>query len=633
MAGKSGIARVDVDVVDLSALINTGLKGVAGVIGITERGVIGKPVLVGSWLEFVREFGGLRSDTQFPLYCRRALEAGAKLYVSRVGAYTDLTNKTTLQGTKAEHTKVAVVAAAVPATAGFTIVTAGATGSTWSLIINGVTVKTYVQAAGATPTIIATGLSTGLTGGYTVTGTTATRVVNAPTGTGASYNGYSVMVINSGVGGTGTATTTNFTGGVDAVTVAGTITFIAKSEGDWANNIGITIENSVNGNTATVDITVNAPDYPDMVQTYRNFPKTGYTTKDINQFNAIMKFVDIKTGFPTGSVPIGVTTNSVLGVYDISLLNVAHYIGDPVGQTGVHAFDNNKEIVRIAVPEIATPLLDAKLINYADTRKDIMAVLRTPVGIDDKGMVDYREGTATGAYPHGVFDSWRAVMLCGGINVVDPYDNSAKDISEIGDALGAMSRTDNQAFEWFAFAGSKRGRVINANGVVFNLGSSARRSQADNVVNRGLIPVIDHESFGTVFWGNRTLWKSATLLRYYNVASLVLFLNRALKPLVQSELLDPNDVQTWKNIYRKVKPLLDYVKENRGFWDYLYQGDQDITTLSQAVVNDPASIDNGEYCVNLWIQPKVALEYIGIKLAITNSGVDFSELIGEPLNI
>lgn len=320
-------------------------------------------------------------------------------------------------------------------------------------------------------------------------------------------------------------------------------------------------------------------------------------------------------------------------MYDISLLNVAHYIGDPVGQTGVHAFDNNKEIVRIAVPEIATPLLDAKLINYADTRKDIMAVLRTPVGIDDKGMVDYREGTATGAYPHGVFDSWRAVMLCGGINVVDPYDNSAKDISEIGDALGAMSRTDNQAFEWFAFAGSKRGRVINANGVVFNLGSSARRSQADNVVNRGLIPVIDHESFGTVFWGNRTLWKSATLLRYYNVASLVLFLNRALKPLVQSELLDPNDVQTWKNIYRKVKPLLDYVKENRGFWDYLYQGDQDITTLSQAVVNDPASIDNGEYCVNLWIQPKVALEYIGIKLAITNSGVDFSELIGEPLNI
>lgn len=631
MAGKSGLARVDVDVVDLSALINTGLKGVAGVIGITERGVIGKPILIGSWLEFVREFGGLRPDTQFPLLCRRALEAGTKLYVSRVGAYTDLTNKNSLQGTKAEHTKTATVGGAVQAGASFTVVTAGETGSTWSLIINGVTVKTYTQAASATPMIIATGLSTGLSGGYTVTGSTATRAIAAPTGTGASYNGYNVMLINSGVGGTGTATTVNFAGGADAIATAGAITFIAKSEGDWANSLGITIENSVNGNANTVDITVDYPAYPDLVQTYRNFPKTGYGAKDINQFNAQMKLVDIKAGFPTGQVPVGTTTNPVAGVYNIGLLSVAHYIGDPIGQTGIHSFDDVKDIVRIAVPELANPVMDAKLINYVDTRKDIMAVLRTPLELDGRGMVDYREGT--GAYPHGVFNTWRAVMITGDLEVTNPYDNAPIKISAIGDALGAMSRTDNKTYEWFAFSGSKRGGIANTNGIGYNLGSSARREEADNVVNRGLIPAINHESFGAVFWGNRTLWKQDTLLRYYNVACLVLFLQRALKPLAQSELFDPNDVVTWKTIYRKVKPLLDYIKDNRGVWDYLYQGDQDIDKITDAVVNRPETIDNGEYCVNIWLQPKVALEYIGFKLALTNSGVDFSELIGEPLNI
>ena len=33
----NGIARADIDVVDLSVLINTGLKGITGVVGITER--------------------------------------------------------------------------------------------------------------------------------------------------------------------------------------------------------------------------------------------------------------------------------------------------------------------------------------------------------------------------------------------------------------------------------------------------------------------------------------------------------------------------------------------------------------------------------------------------------------------
>jgi len=54
-----GIARTEIEITDLSVLIATGLKGVIGVLGITERGPVNTPTLIGSWIEYQRVFGGL----------------------------------------------------------------------------------------------------------------------------------------------------------------------------------------------------------------------------------------------------------------------------------------------------------------------------------------------------------------------------------------------------------------------------------------------------------------------------------------------------------------------------------------------------------------------------------------------
>ena len=123
-----------------------------------------------------------------------------------------------------------------------------------------------------------------------------------------------------------------------------------------------------------------------------------------------------------------------------------------------------------------------------------------------------------------------------------------------------ISTRDNKTHEWFSFSGAKRGRIKNALGVVFNLGSAARQTTADLVDARGLNMIIDHPSFGIVSWGNGTLQKEDTLLKHANVAELVIFIVRGLKPLIQSELFQPNDVDTWKAIYRKVQPFMDYIK-------------------------------------------------------------------------
>ena len=166
-------------------------------------------------------------------------------------------------------------------------------------------------------------------------------------------------------------------------------------------------------------------------------------------------------------------------------------------------------------------------------------------------------------------------------------------------------------------------------GVDYNLGSAARATEFDQVSNRGINAVIDDPDFGVVIWDNVTLWKEPTLLKHSNIADLLVYLNRELAPLIKSELFEPNDIETWKAIYRKVRPLLELIKERRGIWDYLYQGDQLIDDIADAQVNTPNNIDAGQYVFNLFIKPKAALKYIGIKVVVANSGVSFEEIINE----
>jgi phage tail sheath protein FI len=212
-------------------------------------------------------------------------------------------------------------------------------------------------------------------------------------------------------------------------------------------------------------------------------------------------------------------------------------------------------------------------------------------------------------------------MFGGGVNIVDPRTNQEISITELGDVFAAMTKRSNENFEWFTFAGSKRGRITGVLGVTKDYGSPALKATADQLYLNQINLTIDHESFGPVIWGNRTMQKANTLLKYANVAELVLFISRNCKPISDAETFDPNDIETWRVIHKGVTKFLDYVKDNRGVWNYIYDGDQDIDNISQAVVNTSANIDAGQYIFKLAISPKVGMEYVNMQIAVTNSDV------------
>lgn len=616
-----GIARTEIEIVDLSVLVATGLKGIHAVAGVTKWGKIGKPTLVGSWPEFVKYFGGLSPDSLFPLICRRALESGAKLLVSSVGHYTDITDNTTLDGTPATGDITILATPETLASGDITITAAGTNGDVITLKVGALTIATYTKVAGDTPSDIATGLrascnSLGATTNYSATSVGATLTTKAPAGTGATANGTTVTrTFSGGATMTTSVASYNLAGGVTAVVNEQSV-WEADSIGEWGNDVTVTTVAAQSGNPAQVDITIAIAGYPDYTQSIKNFPKVP-TAQDIDNLKQVYKYAYI-TAFTT-SMPIGTVTLS--GGAKSLAITTTDYVGDQIAETGIHAFDTSSLPTKISCPEIADPILDMALANYADARKDLIAVVRTPVGVDGATAVDYREGT--GIYSHQPIDTWRAFMFTGGLYVIDPLDGQKKYIPELGDVLGCMSNRDNKQKEWFTFAGSKRGRIKNCLGVAYNLGSAARQASADLVDVRGINMVIEHPDFGVVAWGNSTLQKADTLLKHANVAELMIFLTRALKPLIQSELFDPNDIQTWKAIHRRVIPLMELVKNGRGIWKYLYQGDQDVDDVSQCTVNQPSNIDAGMYEFRIFVAPKVGMKYVGLKVAVTNSNVDF----------
>lgn len=502
----TGQAKTDIQIVDLSVIYNTGLKGIVGVLGVTERGPVNKPTLIGSWLQYTRIFGGLIEDDDFPLLCRRALESGAKLKITRIAHYADITDATTIDGVIASFSAPAINVEAV---------SFGTWGNSLSITItdnddlipNSVNVD--IELAGS-----------GIVENYTIDKDASQGVINS--------------------------TIVNASSLIGAFTVAS------------ADSIPITA----------------------------------------------------KTAFTLGDNPAAYTDND--------------YIGDVTTVTGIHTFDEESDITKICIPAKAVPVIDTALITYADMRKDIIAVIRTPVGLSGTKAVEYRLGK--GIYSHQPFDSWRAIMTTGGLVINHPDTGEVIEISEIGDVLGSMSRRDNEYAEWFAFSGPKRGRIQNTLGVVYNLGSSARQLEADNVDVNGINAIIEHPSFGVVAWGNSTLQRANTLLKHANVAELLVFLTRELRPIIQSELFEPNDISTWKTIHRKVTPILDQLVEQRGIFRYLYQGDQDIDDVRDAQVNSTEDIDAGRYTFHLFIAPTVALKYLGVKVIVTNSGVDFESL-------
>lgn len=510
MAG-TGTPIVSINLQDNSTISVAAEKGYCAVLGITEMGLPAVAVAVRNWGEFQRAFGGLLPDSDFPLYCKQALEGGSPLLVSRLLHYTDITDIATAAGVKAA---VAIV---------------------WG---------------GGSPT-----------------------------------------------------------GGIE---------FEAKSVGAWGNNLSVTItESTVNAGKFVITVALSGSSEPSRSFTFSATP----TQLEIDAFNESSQFASIIGSF--GLIEAISAQSFTSGIDDYTGLDIDDYIGDVTAKTGLHAFDDNRIAVRVAIPENADTEINDSLIQYAASRMDMRPVTRTPISITGYDAVDFRNGT--GIYAGAtVQDTWLGSLIYGSGKIRDPYTGLKRSISPIGFYIGAKGKRDNKLYPWISVCESNN---FNHNRVPFleldyNLGAIAKIVESDVVNENGINSVISRDGIFT-FSGDWSLQKAQTRLRDDNVCDLVMHVIRGCDDVLRPFLYKPQHPITWKAENAALVSFLEDIKTNVGIDDYRIADDSKANTKQEATVNTLSDLDAGIYRIFIYIKPVNTQKYILVQLTINNSSANY----------
>ncbi len=627
---NNGYPKTETVITEASTLVNPLSTGPICVKGPTQRGIVDKPFLVRNRIDFLNEFGYRLDDSDFPLYCLRILDAKGQLYVSRAGHYTTISDKDTLEGTKALGKTIEETTAEVLATATGEITVVGDDADSVTLTADtgsgAVAIASYIKQTGDTLEIIATALMASLIGGWTgiaAGGGTGNYTITAPVGSGIAANTYTLAAVN-----TGTLVSTIDavpTGGADAVTIE--TNFEAIEVGAGFDGTIITISAAASNDPANVDITILPPS-AENTQTISNVKKVGLTLSEIQNLNNLSKYVQIIDTAPvTLALGTGTLTGGIQVVTDIIDND---YIGNASQKNGWFSFDDIEDAFRLANIEQASPDVDAALNSYVIQRGDMRGHIGTPIGLTPLDAENYRRGNSP--YSHTPINNWETMLVSGDESINDPDDSTIEiAIPGIVEYLALKFASDATRQVFYSTAG-KQGIDVGVvklpnNGVYStNFLSKGNRNAWDSAYNYGVNALVQDKNKILYYNGNRTLLlDSSKLLSKDNIADLVLFIKLNLDEIMGEFTFTPNDVTLFKNVYAAVLPFITQLEANRGIQKnegsgWIWIGDQQADKISDVQFNTVADVQLGIYRWRFAFKPIAANEYIYGEVRATDEG-------------
>jgi hypothetical protein len=183
--------------------------------------------------------------------------------------------------------------------------------------------------------------------------------------------------------------------------------------------------------------------------------------------------------------------------------------------------------------------------------------------------------------------------------------------------LRTMALNDQQSFEWFAPAGTRRGNITNATSVGYVMDGEFKSTALPNSLRDVLAsvkinPIATLVGSGIVAHGQYTRAANASSLDRINVARLVCYLRRQLDRLVKPYLFEPNDKITRNEIKASAQSFLIELVSKRAIYDFAVVCDESNNT--------PTRIDRSELWLDIAIEPVKAVEFIYIPLRLKNTG-------------
>ena len=185
--------------------------------------------------------------------------------------------------------------------------------------------------------------------------------------------------------------------------------------------------------------------------------------------------------------------------------------------------------------------------------------------------------------------------------------------------LRTFINSDAKSYQWFAPAGTSRGKVDNASSVGYIDGQTGEfhttalpQSIRDVLAKQKINPIATLTGSGVTNFGNYTRSPVTSSLDRINVARLVAFMRRQLDILVRPFLFEPNDTITRNEVRNAVESFLLELVGQRALYDYL--------VVCDTSNNTPSRIDRSELWVDIAVEPVKAVEFIYIPVRLLNTG-------------
>ena len=177
-----------------------------------------------------------------------------------------------------------------------------------------------------------------------------------------------------------------------------------------------------------------------------------------------------------------------------------------------------------------------------------------------------------------------------------------------------FARNDANQFPWTAPLGVANGALAN----IIDLAINPNQRERDLLSNINLNPIVRFPE-GNLVWNTLTLQTENTALRENYIRRGLLWLGKSAQATLRPFIGQPNTVVTRTRVKNSLQPILEFMKNNSGLYDYMIVCDDRN--------NDATTIDKYQLNVALYVKPVKTIKFILVNIIVTNTGVDFNSII------
>lgn len=205
-------------------------------------------------------------------------------------------------------------------------------------------------------------------------------------------------------------------------------------------------------------------------------------------------------------------------------------------------------------------------------------------------------------------DNWKQVH--------DKYNDTNIWIPCDVDAAGLHGRTFTKQAPWFSPAGMQRGVLKN----VIRLAWNPSKTDRDELYPKNINSIVSFTGEGIVLFGDKTALKSTSSFSSINVRTLFIVVEQNIANDAKSVMFELNDKITRGLFKQRIDRYLETVKAGRGIYEFL--------TVCDETNNTAQVIESEEIHAAVYIKPTRTASVVQLTFVNTNSGTDFSEILG-----